>query len=210
MRVVYFTVSIPFLVGIAGYLFSKEKRYINALSSFGMGLLVISLMLFVFYVYSDIRNEKDIKDLDQQQQIWNDEVKEREQARNDLIQREVYEKEKNLKEVISLSQNEIINKKLGSEFLTTGVVVDHNLEDVNILGGYIQIKLNVNGKNAFVIYNPYISGKQSDCSNRLQVDLEVGDIVEVRGVVITEINSVVPQEILISTCESNQYYIKKI
>lgn len=140
-----------------------------------------------------------------EEEFWK-EVKQNEE----IIENDKSEVEKNLKQVIELSQHEIVNKKLGSEFLTTGVVVDHNLEDSNILGGYVQIKLDLNKRDAFVIYNPYENGKQIDCMNKINTDLVVGDNVEVRGVIIKELNSVEPVEMFISTCESSEYYIKKI
>lgn len=112
------------------------------------------------------------------------------------------------REKTEISQTTPVVKKIGEELIRTGVVVDHNQEDINI-GNYLLVELDVNHSVVYVLYNPYYDGSQSNCPNRVDTDVVVGDRVEIRGFEVVEYNSVKAVGV-ISTCESSDGYIKKI
>lgn len=94
-----------------------------------------------------------------------------------------------------------------SEISAQGIVVDNNLE--NPIGAYLQIKKSDGSGNISILYKPFKGSAESSCLNKINATrIGVGTLVEVKGVKIDNIDGVKPKSLMISTCESSEYYIR--
>lgn len=97
-----------------------------------------------------------------------------------------------------------------SEISAQGIVVDNNMENLDI-GAYLQIKGSDGEGDIFVVYKPFVDRKESVCLNKVDAfAIGVGTLVEVKGIKIEERDGVKPKSLMISTCESLEYYIRDI
>lgn len=98
------------------------------------------------------------------------------------------------------------------EVIAKGIVVDNNLENSEI-GAYLHLKQQTTNDNLFVVYKPFLNGKQVDCLNPIDVSgisVKPSTVVEVRGKYLSKVNGQPPTNLMISTCESPTSYIKVI
>ncbi|MEN9922362.1 MAG: hypothetical protein RL097_639 [Candidatus Parcubacteria bacterium] len=197
---------LPIIVLIIGYFLAKERKIVSALQAFGIAILIALVFVAMRGIFNGLEIKNNILEAELSEQQFQYEITQR----TDAVEEKAVRQENALREVTEITKAVIVDKKLGSEFVATGVVINHNLEDVEMLGGYIQVKLDVNKRDVFVIYNPYMGGKKAECLHNIVTDAVVGDAVEIRGITILEINSTKPKNTLISTCENPSYYIKKI
>jgi hypothetical protein len=94
-----------------------------------------------------------------------------------------------------------------SEVLAQGVVVQNNKESPN-LGAFLHIKRSDTNEDVFVLYKPFVPGVERVCLNQTDASrIGVGTQVSVRGIIVTEIRGMKPRSLILSTCESLEYYI---
>ncbi len=96
------------------------------------------------------------------------------------------------------------------EVYARGIVVDNNLENSNV-GSYLHLKQQNTNDDIFVVYKPFASGKELGCQNPIDVNnisVKPSTTVEVRGKYLNKVNGQAPQNLMISTCESQSSYIK--
>lgn len=115
---------------------------------------------------------------------------------------------KTLSNPSDITQGDLINNI--SEISIKGTVLDNNQEFTDI-GSYLQIKRDDNSESVYVVYYPLIDGVEKECLNKVDMShLSINKSVEVKGVIIKEIGGIKPKSLMISTCESSEYYIKVI
>ncbi len=115
---------------------------------------------------------------------------------------------KTLSNPSDVTQSDLINNI--SEISIKGTVLDNNQEFIDI-GSYLQIKRDDNSESVYVVYYPLIDGVEKECLNKVDMSyLTINKIVEVKGMIIKEINGMKPKGLMVSTCESPEYYIKVI
>ncbi len=105
-----------------------------------------------------------------------------------------------------------ISEKDFVEVIAKGIVVDNNLENPEI-GSYIHLKQQTTNDDLFVIYKPFLNGKQVDCLNPIDVSsisVKPSTVVEVKGKYLSKVNGQPPTNLMISACESPTSYIKVI
>ncbi|MEZ4104125.1 MAG: hypothetical protein R3B60_02460 [Candidatus Paceibacterota bacterium] len=90
-----------------------------------------------------------------------------------------------------------------------GVVRDNNLEDVSI-GSYLTIE-NDKGDKIFVLYQPYQNNKPVSCLSKTGgQDFVVGDKINFKGEKVNILSGVDITTNLISTCDSEDFYLEKV
>jgi hypothetical protein len=101
----------------------------------------------------------------------------------------------------------------GADFIEVyarGIVVDNSLENSDV-GSYLHLKQQNTNDDIFVVYRPFASGKELDCLNPIDVhniSVRPPTTVEVRGRYLNKVNGQTPQNLMISTCESQSFYIR--
>ena len=120
-------------------------------------------------------------------------------------QLEAIERAEEVKSILeggSITQSESI--------VVSGVVVDHNMENV-MVGTYLELKNDEDNSSVFIVYNPYEGGVPKACLNKVDGhSIDLGKKIEARGTKIDEIGGKKVQTLMLSTCESNDSYIRVI
>ena len=98
------------------------------------------------------------------------------------------------------------------EVVTRGAVIDNSLENPEV-GAYLHLKQQITNDDLFVVYKPFVNGKEADCLNPIDasgISVESSTTVEVRGKYLSKVNGQTPAHLMISTCESPTSYIKVV
>lgn len=198
---------IPLAIATYAFFSTTESKWSRALCSFGIACIVMLVSLLITLAWKDLATASAIRDSEIMYQESLDEMKIDKQVQDSLEKEALGTQRQSREEAARLAQTAGVNLRLGGGLLTSGIVTESSMLEINE-GGHVKLQLDINGNDAYTIFNPVAQSALPGCLGKVDFSIAVGDKVEVRGRSI--IGSLPEQTLFIDICSTSEGYLKKL